>query len=317
MDEKFTKLAVTISVLSLGLFLGYLYRKRARNGEQISQLLLKFVIIILTPFINFLAIWGTAEINLQLILLPVTGFILTGFLFFPALLFPRIMKYGKRQTGSFILCTLISNIGYTMGGFICFVFLGHEGYALAAIYVLYGMTMMYTIAFPLARYFGSGKSGNLIKSIQKNFTEPITVIPIIGLILGFVFHFSKISYPPQAFYFLKYLIPAGTFVAFFAVGMKISLPPLGKFIKPLLALFVIKFIYSPVICQIIAKALNLNSLFKKVIFIESMMPVGIYALMITLLFKLDEDTSKAGWVYTTIVGIFLIPLIFYGLKFIG
>lgn len=317
MDEKFTKLAVTISVLSLGLFLGYLFRKKAGNGERISEILLKFVIIFLTPFINFLAIWGTSEINFQLILLPITGFILTAFLFIPAFVFPGIMKYQRKETGSFILCTLISNVGYTMGGFICFVFLGNEGYALAAIYVLYGMAMIYTIAFPLARFFGSGDTGNILRSIRKNFTEPITIIPILGLILGFVFHFSKISYPAEASSFLKYLIPAGTFVAFFAVGMKISLPPLGKFIKPLLALFVIKFVYSPFICQIIVKVLSLNLLYKKVIFIESMMPVGIYALMISILFKLDEDISKAGWIYTTIMGIILIPVIFYGLKFFG
>jgi predicted permease len=314
MDEKVTRLILALSILIFGLVGGYFFKNKFKNPEDSSGKLLKFAIVFLNPLINLIAIWGLPSLTAKLLLLPLTGFILAAFHFIPAFIFPRLMKYSPKQTGSFILSTLISNIGFPMGGFLCYLFLGQEGYALATIYILYGISIIYTIAFPVARYYGSGNNKNLFTAIKKNFTEPITVIPLLGLLAGFLLHSFKIEYPPEASQLLKYLIPFGTFVMFFAVGMKISLPPIGKFLKLLAALFFLKFIYNPVICQVIVNLFGMDKLYKQVIFIESMMPVGIYALIIAVIFKLDEDTAKAGWIYTTITAIALIPLIFYGLR---
>jgi len=316
MDPRTAKLIQSIIILGFGLTAGYFYKKKLKDGEKISQILLKLVIVLLNPVINFFAIWGMQNLTLKLLMLPLIGIILTIFLFIPGLIIPRLLNLNRKQKGSFVLCTLISNIGYTMGGFLCYVFLGQEGYALSAIYMLYGFMLIYLVAFPLARYYSSTKNQGVFIIIKRNFTEPITAIPIFGLFMGFLFQYIKIPYPEAGSVILKYTIPAGTFGAFFAVGMKISFPPIRKFIKILSALALIKFLYNPIICQVTANVFSLPVLYKKVIFIESVMPVGIYSLIIALIYKLDEDIAKAGWVYTTIVAIILIPLIFLGISFI-
>jgi predicted permease len=77
----------------------------------------------------------------------------------------------------------------------------------------------------------------------------------------------------------------------------------------------IKFLLNPVISLFLVWVLGYfgmhSTLPLRVAFVESFMPTAILAVVLSKLFRLNEDLANASWILTTILMVPLIPVIIW------
>ncbi len=67
-------------------------------------------------------------------------------------LIARRIHLDNKDTGSFFCCGFFSNL-VNIGGLICFLFLGEEGYKLVPLYTLLTQITYYAIGFSVAKHY--------------------------------------------------------------------------------------------------------------------------------------------------------------------
>ena len=111
--------------------------------ERILQWSTKFVIIVFYPIIIIGAVWLVELNDMKLIILPVLGgfTLILGSLL--SLLASRLLKLERQKMGSMFISGGFSNWG-SFGVLICFVFLGEESLAFAALFMLLEQFLYYS-----------------------------------------------------------------------------------------------------------------------------------------------------------------------------
>jgi hypothetical protein len=138
--EWMFKFLFTFGLIVFGLSLGYSVQRMV--GEQIIRLpvsldrlrkiLLKSALLFINPITVVGAIWVIELNDPRLATLPFLGMgaiSLGGLL---ALLFSKWLHLERKQTGSLFTCGSFTNLG-TLGGLVCFIFLGEIGFGLVYI----------------------------------------------------------------------------------------------------------------------------------------------------------------------------------------
>jgi len=305
----------SFTVIFGALFFGYFLQKAKliSRTKEISTAVVRNTFRFISPVILCLSLWKLDLKNLSIWTLPLVGISITTILLFIGRHVASLHKLTPKQTGSFITSSMFSNIGYTMGGFICFVLFGEAGLALAILYTLYYTPYLYTIGFYVAEYYGHEKKTNIKKSIKGMFTEDIRLFPTLGFLCGIFLNLAKISRPEFFGYALKILVPVATFGYFSSIGLTFSFSTVKRFKSACLSMSVIKFIISPAIGLGMAYLMGyhkiLDALPMKIVLIESCMPVALSALLLTVFFDIDRDLSNACWLVTTFMMLLIIPLL--------
>ena len=150
----------SISLIFFGLAIGYSIQLIVKsekysfsmNIEKTRKTLQKIVILILMP-INFIGVYWAMDFSqknlLVFPLLCVFQLILGGSI---AILVAKSIHLDYLDKGAFFCCGFFCNLA-NIGGTICLITLGEEGYKLAAFYTLFIQIAYYAIGFPTAKYF--------------------------------------------------------------------------------------------------------------------------------------------------------------------
>jgi len=298
-----------------GLLSGYFARKKGYVSEKWSKSVLKVLIVCVTPIIISFSLWASElSENIFLLTLPLIGAIICLFLIFPARLFAKFHKHNSAQTGSYLMSSMFSNIGYSWGGFLCLFFLGEKGLALAMVYSLYFSPMQYTLGFFLGRHYGINQRKGLYYNIKRSFADPLSFFPYLGMIIGVFLSIKGVIRPEIIGRINNLLVMGATFFCLFAVGLTIKFRYTKKYIKEYISISVVKFFISPVIALFLGWLFGyfymLDRLPLKVLFIESFMPVAVTASIITNLFNTDQNLTNSCWLFTMIASFFMVPFIY-------
>ena len=314
------KLLFSLSIIAVGLMIGYLIQKLVISGKITAdkslakqrKILQEVALLCLNPIATIGAIWILSFENMRIVLMPVIGVlaIVTGG--FTALIIGKIMKLKPKQAGAFFTCGAMTNMG-SIGALVVFIFLGETAFALVPMYKLFETIIYYIIWFPIAKSFSpTVKQEGKTKKILKIVSDPFVLVAIVSIMIGFILNILEI--PRPAFYssLNAIVIPLASMLLLISIGMAMKFSRVTAFIRPAILISVIKFFIVPFVATGIAFLLGFgkidNGLPLKVILILTSMPVGFTALVPPSMYNLDIDLANAAWMVTTALLVIVIPL---------
>jgi predicted permease len=293
--------------------IGYTFKERLSNPEIISRNLIKFNLIFIDPVIVFWTVWGLA-IEMDMIFLPLSGLFLViislglGYLSLP------ILRLDKKKSVTFLISSSLSNHGFTLGGFLCYIFLGEQGLGLSFIFISYFMIYLFLFIFPLADLSTRGNI-NMVKNARAMIFS-LKNMPLYAVCLALFLHLPRIMRPSIEFPIDLFLI-ISIAVYYLSLGMSFSFHYVKEIKRENLILSLIKFILIPLITLLILMQTGFSGAIKSVIAIQSFMPVAIYSVVTAILFGLDSRLASGLFVINTIIFLTIVlPLLFIMRSFI-
>jgi predicted permease len=284
--------------------------RRVANGARVaaatSHWLSRGVLLLLSPVLMVALFWASALPVGQAVLLPLVG--LFGNLFGGALGYAaaRIRGLDRGARGAYFLCGLCSNI-LSFGG-ITTLFLvaprhpdGAEGaLGILALYRLFETPVYFLFGWPLFAMFAPADDGRPVgwwSTFRRGF-RPVTVAPIVGIIVGCVLNASGASVPAWLGSLIAPLVKTTTVAIGLVVGLTLRAASPRKHIATCLTVAGIKFLLVPVATVTLAWLLGLRGPTLAVVLICSSMPLANFAVVGAAYYRLEEDRVAAVWVFT-------------------
>ncbi len=268
--------------------------------------------------ISFLgAVWIIQVDSIKIAALPVLGvfiLLLGGVL---AVAAARVLRLGRKQTGSLFACGSFSNIG-SIGALVVFVFLGEKGFALVALYKLFEEVVYFTIGFPITKYYsaraGEGGHEGPVARLKNVFRDPFVLAALGAIALGGTLNMAGVERPAIFQTVNSIFVPAGTFILLTSIGLAMRFSSAGIYIKECLAICAIKFLALPAVACLIGYLLGFGRLDSglplKVVLVVSAMPVAFTALIPPSIYDLDLELSNACWLTSTLALVGVLPIIY-------
>lgn len=310
------RLSLTLAIIFLSLTSGWLTRQAAEKGkisigdpvlDALRQKLQTTAIFFFLPLSAMLSLWGLPQPRPQLLFLPLMGlasFVFGGILAIGAAI---PLHLDKAQTGSYFCCGTFTNIG-AIGGLVCLLFLGENSIALVALYRLFDEIFYFSVAFPVAQWYGSDNEKLNLRSFKLN---PVLAAVIFALLLGITLNLCHIQRPDFLGYVASASMLLSTMCFLYAIGLTLHLSKIGGHLKAGIVLCAIKFLIIPAIVIALAMLCGLghieNGLPLKAAAILSAMPVAMTALVPPALFHLDVDLANSCWIITTLGLVVTLP----------
>ena len=322
-----SKFLFTFGLIIFGLSLGYFIQRMV--GKQIIRLpisldqlrksLLKSALLFLNPITVVGAIWVMELKDPRIATLPFLGMgqiFLGGLL---ALLFSKLLRLERKQAGSLFTCGSFTNLG-TMGGLVCYVFLGEIGFGLVYIYRLFEEFIYYAIGFPIAKLFSSapGEREGLLNRLKTLATDPFILVSLCSLVLGSLLNLSGTKRPELYQTVNSILIPLAALLLIISIGLAMKISKVRDYLKECIAVSAIKFLIVPAVMTSLAFLLGYREMagghLIKVVILLSSMPVAFNALIPPSLYDLDVDLANSCWLFTTSLFIIILPVLYFIIK---
>jgi len=320
----FNNLIISLSYIFFGLIIGYSIQLLEQRRiirlpislEKLRKFLQKIGLLFFMPISFIGALWIIKIDNIKIVALPFLGIfaLLIGGLL--GLTAARFLQLKQKDTGSMFTCGSFTNIG-SIGGLICYIFLGEEGFALVPIYKLFEQVIYYAIGFPIAKSFSSNinKKENIIFYLKRVFTDIFVIVALLSIVIGTFLNLSGVERPIFYKVINAIFIPAGTVILLISIGLAMKFGKVKNYLKESIAISIIKFGLVPSIISTIAFFLGYGKMEEglplKVVIILSSMPVAFSALIPASIYDLNLDLANSCWLVTTLNLIVILPLLFY------
>jgi len=315
----------TFLILIIGTLSGYLFRKLNKKYQWLTPESLKQLTIFLQKlgmiwlisitYIGSLWIFKMESLT-EIISLPFVGAIciIAGGIY--AVIIAKYNHYDSINTGSLFSCGFFANTA-SLGGMICFYYLGEDGYALVPIYNFFMRFLYYGIGYPIANRYSTNfiKDKKIHQKIVEVVKDPFFYIGIGAVLIGLLLNLSPLERPAIYASLNEILVPLTTFIMLFSIGINLKLSRISKYIRECLYISVIKFFALPLTILIIVLLLNYqtinNGLPLKVSLIMSAMPVAFNSVIATNIYNLNVDLVNSCWIFTTTGVMFILPLLLW------
>ncbi len=313
MTSKFIIFLITIYGC---LLLGYGARFGFPKLREKSRMLTRAFLIFLTPLITLNSFWSVELRGLQLLTMPLISVGVQALSLLPGILLSGLLHLNRKEKGSFVACSMFSNTGPTLGVFLCFILFGDQGLYLASWYITLYLPFYYFVGFSLMSSITGEGDSRLRDAFLDLVRNPVSIVPISSMCIGMGLNLAGVSRPVLlnllVTKFLAYLLTASFS---FAIALGLNFHRSLKYVKHSLWISLIKFVYNPLMSLLLMWALGYfrmaNVLPLQVVFVESFMPTAILAVVLSKIFRLNEDLANAAWILTTLLIVPVIPAIFY------
>jgi len=224
----FNNLIISLGIIFFGLIVGYIIQLLTQRRvirlpislEKLRKLLQKIGLLFFMPISFIGALWIIKIEDIKIVALPFLGIfalLIGGALGLTA---AKYFHLKRKDTGSMFTCGSFTNIG-SIGGLICYLFLGEEGFALVPIYKLFEQVIYYAIGFPIAKSFSSNidTKENMVSQLKKVLTDIFVVVALISIIIGTFLNLSGIERPIFYKTINAIFIPVGTIILLVSIGL--------------------------------------------------------------------------------------------------
>ncbi len=321
------QLVISLGTIFIGLALGYIFQLLIEKEivrvpfeiESIRKALQKIALLFFNSIALFGAIWIVNLEDLKIIALPFLGtmaLVLGGVL---AFWFAKILNLSRKQTGAYIVAGGFTNIG-SMGGLLCFIFLGETGFALLPFYKLFEPFIYFGIGFPIAKSFSEEvtKHEKVSERMKKVFLDPFMLVSTVSMVTGITLNLSGLERPEIYGTINAVFVPLAMVLLLISIGLAMRFGQIGKYIKESILVALIKFSIVPIIVTTLAYWIGFGDIAQglplKVVVILSSMPVGFTAMVPPTLYDLDVDLSNATWLVTTFSLVIVIPMLQFSIS---
>jgi hypothetical protein len=281
---------------------GYLSRNKFKNPQKTTKVILRTNIIIIEPLIVLWCIWGL-KFTSELILLPFAGFFLVVLGLFCGFLFSPFLNIKGIRKQTFLISSSLANHGFTMGGFLCYFFLGEKGLGLSIILVLYFIPYVYGFIFPSAK-IASNKILPSTRSLKNLILDPHNM-PLFAMALTIMLRLSGIKRPDINFPIEALLLLSISFY-YLSLGINFTSLEIKNLRKEHLSLAAIKFFAVPLTAFFIIGLINPDPTVIAVIMIQAFMPTAVFSVVTSVLFNLDTKMASSLFVLNTVIFLVII-----------
>jgi hypothetical protein len=318
------KFFFTFILIVSGLLIGYgiqtLVRRKVLDLplpllDQLRRFLVKLVLLFFNPITIVGALWTIRMNDGRLAVFPVLevfAILLGGFL---AIGTSKILKLERRKTGAMFACGFFTNT-LSIGGLICFVFLGEMGFALVAFYRVFEEFVYYGVGFPIARLYSADahEKETWRDKLKRLGTDTFVLVSLGSLFTGGLLNLSGLKRPEVYQAINSALIPLGTLTLLISIGLAMRVRTIQNYLKECVAISAVKFLAVPAILTLTALLLGYgkieNGLPLKVVMILSSMPVAFTSLVPPSLYDLDIDLANSCWLFSTSLLVVVLPVLY-------
>lgn len=316
-------IALPVGLIFISIAIG-IFLQKAENKiiklpvpkSELRKILQRVALLFFTPISFFAAIWKLDFTNIGIITLPIVG--VFAILFGMALSFMAayLLKLPRSEKGPFITCGSFANIG-SIGGFICYVFLGEEGYAMVPFYQFILPGIYIALGFSIVRYYSCDKNSSysMIKQFLKGLTDIFVLVAFTGILAGLLLNILQIKRPQYFQYITALSVPIGTILMLISIGLELRLSRIKNYLRECTVISIIKFILVPVATVFLAFQLGYGTISQglplKVVIVLASMPVAFTAVVPVSLYDLDLDLANSCWMFTTTALFITIPVLYF------
>jgi len=297
---------VMLAVVIASSAAGYAARRRGWVRESAARPILLITLIAGYPVVSTLPVW-VLPLQIDDLWILVQCVLLTLSCFVVGLLVGRLHRLDRSDLGVYSYGAAHSNIGFTMGGFICFSLAGEQALAYTLIYVLAWNVLMYGGFFPLANAF-AGRHVRFTAGLILRSLLDLRSLPLTGTLLGLVLNRAGIHRPAvvDQTHIVDILVVLCTAAMFFVIGLTLHIDRLAEWKSLHASLAAIKFLLSPLLgIAWIAVAgflgLHISGLQRDVLVIQSAMPMAMFVTVVANLYGLNTRLATGLFVVNTVL----------------
>jgi hypothetical protein len=285
-------------------------KKYIQSPDQLARRIVLVNLCMFDPIIILWTVWGLA-ISKELVYLPISGLCIVMIGFFAGHFLAMILNLSQKAHGTFVITSSLSNHGFTLGGYICYLLLGEQGLALSYIFLLYFVFYLFLFIFPYARWIQASQEHISSKQLIISSLINVRNIPLYTTIFAIFLNKCHVMRPAIDMPVECFLLTSIS-IYYFSLGLTYSVTHQISYKKHHLALICVKFIISPLIALFLTCLLPLDTSMQSVVIIESFMPVAILAVVVAIIFDMDTRMASNLFVWNTILFlIFVFPLIYF------
>jgi len=284
---------------------GYAGRRAGFLNPAWARPVMSTTIVVCDAPIAWLAIWHLV-IPPGVWKVPVAGGVVAVVLCLAGLAVARLRRMPPADAAVFGLQAGMGNVGYTLGGGICFALWGIQGLALEQMYCLMWPFFAFLFCFPLARHWGEVAGGvprhasglaYAARTLGRSLTD-VRSLPLYLATLGLALNLWGPGPPAaiQRWHVLDVLMTVGIVIQFGSIGMTVQGRRLAVFWKTALGSTALKLIVSPIVMVGVALALGLTDMPLYVCLILSAMPAAVYSVLMANLFGLNRDLANTTFI---------------------
>ena len=318
------RFVITLVMMASALATGYLIRividrrilKVSVELSRIRRILQSTAMLFFIPLTFLGAVWIVDLDNLKILALPfieVFVIMLGGTL---AYAMARAQRMTRRQTGSYIVTGAFGNVG-SMGGLICYMFLGEPAFAMVGLYKLFEELMFFAVAFPLVKSFSLERAttDRLGARLKRLFADPFVLVPLCGLAAGLILNLTDVPRPLFYSRVNSIFIPTIPILLLLSIGMAMQFGSVRTYLWKSVIIVSIRQLLVPAAAFAVAFAIGFGSIANglplKVVLIASSMPVAFTAMVPPTLYNLDVDLANANWLLTNGMLVVLVPVLYF------
>ncbi len=319
----YTDLLVFSSLVYVPLAAGAIAKRSGLLKKDISRPVMRVTWLTLEPLVVAYAFWSLdLERVADLAAAPILGVAWMIAMLVPAVIAASWLKLEHPRRGNFLLATMFSNNGTTLGAFLCMLLLGKEGLAMAALLVLGFNLLLLTAGFAIGKH--SARKAALANNDLH--TPPpslglLRLVPYCGMALGLGLNLADVHQPDFAERVIKLAVCANVVVYSFAIGTLFVLSSVRRFLRECIVMSSLKFIVSPAIGLALFLAASqfadLSPLLLQIVVVQCCMPVAIMSVVVSRFCGLDMQLAAACWVFTTLAVAGIVPILAYVVPLLG
>jgi len=315
MDANDARFAAFVIFSLAAALLGYIARERRWLDESVARPIHFHTVAWTWSTAAVLALWSipVAWETLWVVLLQAMVTVLPALGVIPV---ARRMGATRGQIGVMAIAVGVCNIGYTLGGYLCYALIGPDHDAsLGVVGVCVSVLAVCIILFlyPIALHFGELDTGQTITQLSRASLTGPPALPLYGAIVGATLAIARVPQPDfLADYYLKDIVLfALTFGSHLGIGLRLRfkfLPGDWEF-QGVLAVFV--FGLTPALTFGFIALTNLtpfpmSDLAARVMRVEAFMPAGVSCVMLANIFHLDTRLAASLWLWNTLAFLVLL-----------
>ncbi len=295
---------------------GYFARRKGWVHEDVSRRVHFHTVVWVWSAVSLLSLWRgplrSQDMGLVLMQILIVG--LSGYAAIPI---AKLAGLGRAQIGVLAVASGLHNIGFTLGGYLCFTLLspGVDALGQAIAYVTIMQIAGVVLIYPIARHFGTLHAGDasVPRLILANLTD-IRSMTLYAAILGQSLGACRVPVPGfiDDLHFINILFYLGAFGGYFGIGLRLRLGNALSYWREHAILAGMKFLFIPALTLALIAILSFTPLAlpplpQSVALVEAFMPTAILTVMLANLFHLDVRLASVAWLWNT-MSFFVLPM---------
>lgn len=289
--------AKAAALVVLPMVSGYVLRRAGLLKRSWARPVMAFNIVVGHSGVVLLTSWSI-RMKGELLLLTLAGLTLVMVNMGVGRIVGRLFSLPRRKMGAYIITSSMSNVGYTLGGLLCFLLLGEEALGEQVIYMAYFNFYLILAIYSVGRHYGEGGGKGFLRSALESFRD-VRSMPLVALAVGLGLNAGGVARPAALSPVTTGLIICATVISMTSIGVTVELRAVRGCLRECIALGATKFLWTPLLGLALCYLLGLWGLERKVVFILSLMPCAIFSTVTAELFKLDTDLANSAFLTTT------------------